>query len=226
MIGQALLLIIIARLGAVSSLAIVLTFGLLTWAALRWWHLMPHWMDMTFAMVTLGGLGMNLGWWADLGFEDAVTPAVAAVGQATAGGCPGTGKAFTDEPAPCACHSTRSVSNWMNLGMLLLGVPAMFWACYRREPWSWRRWCCAGMLVLGVPGMVLGMVAGAVVALQLFAQVDPSLMVVLHYLFMMAGMCIGMLLPHMLEYLVPFGDPKLSNRANGIRQGNGPKIER
>ena len=133
MIGQAVLLIIIARLGAVSSLAVLLAFGLLTWVALRWWHRMPHWMDMTFAMVTLGGFGMNLGWWADLGFQDAVTPAVVGGRQAAAGGCPGAGDASTVGPAPCGCHSTRSVWNWMNFGMLLLGVPAMFWACYRRR---------------------------------------------------------------------------------------------
>ena len=91
----------------------------------------------------------------------------------------------------------------MNFGMLLLGVPAMFWARLRHVPWSWKRWCCSGMLVLGVPGMVFGMLAGSVLCTRLFADAESSAMVVLHYLLMMLGMGAGMLVPHMFEYLVP-----------------------
>ena len=198
MLGQAVLLVIVARLGAVSSLATFMAFGFVTWVALRWWHRMPAWLDMTFAMVTLGGFGMNLGWWADLDFASAV-PMASAHGHA----------AVAANGACCAAAGNvgdaLGVMNWMNFGMLLLGVPAMFFARFRNEPWSWRRWCCTGMLVLGVPGMVLGMMGGSILAMQWFAGVEPSTMVVLHYLFMMAGMCLGMLLPHALETLAPIG---------------------
>ena len=47
------------------------------------------------------------------------------------------------------------------------------------------------------------MMAGSVLCMRLFAGAEPSAMVVLHYLLMMLGMCAGMLVPHMLEYLVP-----------------------
>ena len=198
MAGQALLLIIIARLGLASSLAVVVGFALVTWVALRGWHRMPSWLDMTFAMVTIGGFGMNLGWWADLGFQDGV------VGQG-----PSEAVACSDNmacghvPHPCSACQGLGIATWMNLGMLALGVPAMFWARHQHVPWSWRRWCCSGMLLLGVPGMVLGMMAGSILCLRLFPHLEPSTMVVLHYLFMMIGMCAGMLVPHLLEYLGP-----------------------
>ena len=32
------------------------------------WPAIPHGLDMGFGMLTLGNLGMLLGWWADLGF--------------------------------------------------------------------------------------------------------------------------------------------------------------
>jgi hypothetical protein len=113
---------------------------------------------------------MNFGWWADLGFVP--------------GGCP-------------YCTSD-SAGWWMNAGMLALGVPAMFLLRRRRLRFRWRQWCCGGMVVLGIPGMVLGMLAGSVLARALFpASVTAD------YLFMMAGMCLGMMLPHALEFALP-----------------------
>ena len=43
-------------------------FAVLVAMVLRFWRRLPGWADMTLAMVTLGGFGMNVGWWADVGF--------------------------------------------------------------------------------------------------------------------------------------------------------------
>ena len=44
------------------------TAGVLMARAWRWWPTIPHTLDMVFGMLTLGNLGMLLGWWADNGF--------------------------------------------------------------------------------------------------------------------------------------------------------------
>ncbi|MHC4932724.1 MAG: HAD-IC family P-type ATPase, partial [Planctomycetota bacterium] len=169
MLGQGWLLAILAGRPVPGTLA---AFAAAAVLLLAFWRRMPPWLDMIFAMVTLGGLGMNFGWWMDFGFQPAV------------GGCP-------------HCSPEQS-SLWMNTGMLLLGVPAMFLVRHTWERFRWRKWCCGGMVVLGIPGMLLGMLAGSVIA----AEWLPGA-VVGHYLLMMLGMCLGMLLPHALEFALP-----------------------
>jgi len=143
---------------------------------------------MTLGMVTLGGLGMNLGWWADLGFAPAAV---------TGPACP--------HCAAAAAGNAGALLGWMNAGMLLLGVPAMFLLRHTWQRFSWRRWCCSGMLVLGIPGMVFGMLAGSVLAGDLAARWawTGAAPVLLDYALMMLGMVAGMLVPHMLEYALP-----------------------
>jgi hypothetical protein len=59
-------------LSASSALWLTAVFSgigiLLAWAWYRWQEI-PHSVDMAFGMVTLGNLGMLLGWWADYHFE-------------------------------------------------------------------------------------------------------------------------------------------------------------
>jgi hypothetical protein len=190
---------------------------------------------MTLAMVTLGGLGMVLGWWADLGFGPAapvmrpaavvveaapvapgtdspeqtasVPPGLEAEHMASSGSGPdrATSAGSTSEHAMHAGgHGHRhSVLSWMNLGMLLLGVPAMFLVRHTFEPFDFGRWCCGGMIVIGIPGMVIGMMAAMVLVQPLVAPLAPAVRVVLDYLAMMVGMVAGMLVPHALEYALP-----------------------
>ena len=93
--------------------------------------------------------------------------------------------------------------NWMNFGMLALGVPAMFFVRHTWERFRWTKWCCSGMLVLGIPGMVFGMMAGSVLAGALTTGWSPEAVTIVDYALMMVGMCTGMLIPHMLEYALP-----------------------
>ncbi len=182
-VGQGLVLALIGgwSLGYVL-IAVGVFMALASLTLLAWPHL-PAWADMTYAMVTLGGLGMNLGWWADLDF-----------GPATS--------AFM-----CPCQAGNDTAhvfiNWMNAGMLLFGVPAMYLVRRIREPFDLRRWCCSGMIVLGIPGMVIGMVTGSRLAHHFGAGLPIDGILVLDYVLMMIGMCVGMLVPHMLEYAFP-----------------------
>lgn len=184
LVGQGILLAIIGGWSFGYILITAAIFLALAALALYAWPRMPAWMDMTFAMVTLGGFGMNLGWWADLGFNPATAAFMCPCSQASAG------------------HGS-AILNWMNAGMLLLGVPAMFIVRRIKEPFDIRRWCCGGMIVLGIPGMVIGMMTGSLLAHHL-AQTWPLwLTLVLDYALMILGMCVGMLIPHMLEYAFP-----------------------
>jgi len=178
LLGQIAIVAAIANLSG-GQAAVSLGLGALAaWALLRAWPRLPAWADMTLAMVTLGGLGMNLGWWADLGFSP------------SPGGAPCCGGG--EEALP-------SVASWMNAGMLLLGVPAMFLVRRRWRRFRWGSWCCGGMVLLGIPGMVVGMLAGSVLAGQLTTTWSPAARVFADYLCMLAGMCAGMTLPHVLE---------------------------
>jgi heavy metal translocating P-type ATPase len=178
LLGQVAVVAAIANLGG-WQVAVALGVGVLAaWALLRVWPHLPAWADMTLAMVTLGGLGMNLGWWADLGFAPSPSGAP----------CCGGG----EEVLP-------SVGSWMNAGMLLLGVPAMFLVRHTWRRFRWGNWCCGGMVLLGIPGMVAGMIAGSVLAGELTATWSPVARVFVDYGAMLAGMCTGMALPHVLE---------------------------
>jgi hypothetical protein len=139
---------------------------------------LPDWAEMIAAMMSLGGLGMNLGWWADLGFGPA------------AGTC-------------CHC-GTLTGSVGMYAGMLAAGVPAMYLLRLRPVPFSWRSWCCVGPLALGVPGMCLGM--------RLGGMLSPG-GVLADYAAMTFGMCAGMLVAHVPEWLLGLEPARPTRRA-------------
>jgi heavy metal translocating P-type ATPase len=92
------------------------------------WERIPHWADMTVAMLSLGNLGMLFGCWADQGF-----------GPATA----------------CSCGCTagsQGIGMW--LGMLLFGNLAMTWCLRHVEKARACRWAMFGG---GNLGMIVGM---------------------------------------------------------------------
>lgn len=106
------------------------------WLAVEWARRprVPHELDMCFGMLTLGNLGMLLGWWADAGFAPLLC-------------------------ARCACASIQTP--WMWVGMLVLSNVAMKWCA--REPAPDRAHEVA-MYTGGNAGMVAGMIAGGQLA--------------------------------------------------------------
>jgi hypothetical protein len=128
---------------------------------------LPHWVDMCIGMLTLGNLGMLLGWWADAGFAPLHD-----------GGC-------------CACvEAMRSglFKPWMWAGMLAGGNAAMLRLTRTRPRGAHAR----AMFTGGNAGMVLGMAAGGGLAAQVeVASVAAA--VAMAYAGMTAGMLAGML---------------------------------
>lgn len=106
------------------------------WLAVEWARRprVPHELDMCFGMLTLGNLGMLLGWWADAGFAPLLC-------------------------AKCLCGSLQTP--WMWFGMLALSNVAMKWCA--REPAPDRAHEVA-MYTGGNAGMVAGMIAGGQLA--------------------------------------------------------------
>lgn len=184
-IGQAAILIPLARLSA-SEAALTILIAIIGWRLVaRYAHRLSLWFDHILAMITIGGLGMNFGWWADMRFgsaihENAMRPCCAMAAKITS-------------------HTLAApTSYWMYAGMVLLGTPAMYLLRRQPEKFSWRRWCCIGPLIVGVPGMCLGMFGGALAAEQI-RFLSPTAHVLAAYTLMMIGMIAGMLLPHAFE---------------------------
>ncbi|MBX9580362.1 MAG: HAD-IC family P-type ATPase, partial [Gemmataceae bacterium] len=98
------------------------------------WAAIPHALDMAAGMLTLGNLGMLVGWWADAGFGP--LPA----------GC-------------CACAAGDGVFRpWMWVGMLVGANAAMLWLGRRPLPLAGNH--VPAMFAGGNAGMVSGMLAG------------------------------------------------------------------
>ena len=165
--------------GAVCGAALGLGLGAV---AARW---LTGRAPVAAAMLAFGGLGMTLGWWADLGFRSAAAVAAHArapldllwcrgpAGPASLAGLPGLGHVFS----------------WMNLGMLALGLPAMAWA-RRRTACRHRSGVCAA---IGCAlAMTLGMTAGSLAAGAIAARLAPAEVVIADWVLMSAGMGIGM----------------------------------
>ncbi|MCW5558419.1 MAG: cation-translocating P-type ATPase, partial [Verrucomicrobiae bacterium] len=130
----------------------------------RWW--LPG-LRMTGAMLGPGNLGMLLGWWMDAGFGPVMRDGVCLCCQShhyftLAGGVP-----------------------WMDVGMLLAGLPAMRPAM-GILPGRLPRW---GLLALSAAGMVLGMSWGADLILHWAGPGHPH-----QFLIAFAGMTGGMLI--------------------------------
>jgi heavy metal translocating P-type ATPase len=179
LLGLAAVTSILADLHPTGWIAMIATAIGTTALLSRYWTYAPAWLDMTLGMVTLGGFGMALGWWADLGFD--------------------TGLAAT---CPCVTPSGTRLFTWMNGGMLLLGVPAMYLLRHTWQRFEWRRWCCGGMLVFGVPGMIVGMIAASTLVHGANLALQPGALVLLDMGAMLLGMALGMLVPHALGHLL------------------------
>jgi hypothetical protein len=140
--------------------------ALLAFAWNRWG--IPHWLDMCVGVLTLGNLGMLLGWWADNGF--------AALHD---GGC-------------CMCVEAMRggvMKPWMWVGMLVFANVAMRWL--RRCPLPGRCHAVA-MFTGGNVGMVLGMLAGGWCAAQI-RNLSMTEAVFASFTGMTVGMLAGML---------------------------------
>ena len=98
---------------------------------------LPHSLDMTIGMLTLGNLGMLLGWWIDNDFT-----------VIKAGDC-------------CACGAGIAdvyVKPWMSIGMLVFANVAMIYLV--RQPRDDSRWCRTSMFTGGNIGMGVGLLIG------------------------------------------------------------------
>ncbi len=135
------------------------------------WVTIPHSLDMCFGMLTLGNLGMLLGWWADAGFV-----------------------ALHDRGC-CNCveamRNGMTTSPWMWVGMLLFANAAMLWLPRRSSAHGAHH--AVAMYTGGNFGMVLGMIAGGWCAAQ-FETESMSLAVATSFIGMTVGMLAGMLL--------------------------------
>ncbi|HJZ60418.1 MAG TPA: HAD-IC family P-type ATPase, partial [Gemmataceae bacterium] len=129
------------------------------------WAVIPHALDMCFGMLTLGNLGMLLGWWADNGFA----------------------------PLRCAacCTAGGPLSHsWMWVGMLAFANAAMLGLGRRSLPTGGVH--VPAMFTGGNLGMLLGMAAGGWCAAQ-FQTESLSPTVATHFVAMTLGMLAGML---------------------------------
>jgi hypothetical protein len=133
------------------------------------WQSIPHTLDMCVGMLTLGNLGMLLGWWADSGFAPLPD-----------GGCCGCVEAMRE----------GVMRPWMWAGMLALANAAMAWL--PRRSGSHTTDHAAAMYSGGNAGMVLGMLAGGWLAAG-FATESVPLAAAASFAGMTAGMLAGML---------------------------------
>jgi heavy metal translocating P-type ATPase len=168
--GGVFLLLLASLREPLLAVALTASFALVGAALAIAWHRLsvPHSLDMCFGMLTLGNLGMLVGWWADNGF------------------------AALHDHGCCACVEAMRdgvMKPWMWLGMLAFANIAMRW--FGRSPVP--RGCHAlAMWTGGNAGMVLGMLAGGWVAAQ-FETTSVTAAVAASFAGMTVGMLAGML---------------------------------
>lgn len=117
--------------GAAGGVGVLTAWGWRRWAGI------PHWLDMNYGMLTLGNLGMLMGWWMDAGWR----PLTSGYCECGAGGLAG----LTAQPG-------------MWLGMLVGANLAML-GCMRK-PCPDVPFAKLAMYGGGNVGMILGMFAG------------------------------------------------------------------
>jgi len=152
----------------VNSMPLIAGFALLGIAiGLLWnrWATIPHTIDMCVGMLTLGNLGMLLGWWADNGFS----------------AIPETG----------CCHCVEAfragvMQPWMWLGMLFFSNVAML--ALPRQPLALGSTHTIAMYSGGNLGMVAGMITGGWCATQIISD-----SITLAFVVDLGGMTVGML---------------------------------
>ena len=179
--GVVLLLLLdglpVAVPAAFAVAGLVVGVGWLRWASI------PHALDMAAGMLTLGNLGMLLGWWADAGFGPLHDCGCTACVEAAGGG--------------------HGLGMWA--GMLVGANAAMLWL--GRRPVPRRGYHVPAMFTGGNVGMVLGMLAGGWAAGLLPAESVPAA-AGLAFAGMSVGMIGGMLLGTWgLDHLFTVGRP-------------------
>jgi magnesium-transporting ATPase (P-type) len=172
---QAVGLIYLAQLQGVWMVAVALPFWFASvFTAWQWRQQRPglSW-QMSASMLSLGNLGMLLGWWADAKFRPVLR----------AGAC------------LCGCAKSNLGQglvahwNWMHTGMAVASLGAML--LVREDGWGLRHW--KGRLahaIFSVIGMTLGM-HGAAVLMGLLGILRPAQ---LHFFLSYGAMTTGMLL--------------------------------
>lgn len=153
-------------------------------------------------MLALGGLGMTLGWWADLDFGSAAALLRSAPAATATGAWCGLAPLGAAHAAPRAPHALA----WMNAGMLLGGVFAMRIA-HAGEPG-----CRPLRVALESLAMLVGMHAGGGAAIRVAAGLAPALAVVTAHALMNAGMLAGMQLAELAGRLAPRPGPGPATR--------------
>ena len=149
------------------ALATLTTFALAAAVLATLWRRrpIPHALDMALGMLTLGNLGMLLGWWAGAGFAPLFC-------------------------VPCCSCADPLARPWMWVGMLAFANAAMTWFGQRPPPPGRHR---LAMYTGGNLGMLLGMFAGGRVALG-FEWESVTAAAAASFVGMTVGMIGGMLL--------------------------------
>lgn len=137
----------------------------------------------TVAMVAIGGLGMLLGWWADLGFRTGASFAAHARMPIDTIWC----RAPAGPAALAGLPALGLPGSWMDLGMLAFGVPASLLAGGHRRGGAARAVAC-GLV------MLVGMRVGCRLAASIGGALAPPLAVLADYAGMMGGMALAMAL--------------------------------
>ncbi len=168
--GAAFLLLLQPARELPAAACVLGGFALVAVSLAFFWHrckAIPHSIDMCVGMLTLGNLGMLLGWWADNGFAPLHDR-----------GCCGCVEAMRD----------GVMKPWMWVGMLVFANAAMAWLV-RRPSGSGH---CLAMYTGGNLDMVVGMLSGGWCAAQ-FETGSMALAVSASFVGMTVGMLAGML---------------------------------
>lgn len=175
LVGQGLLLGHLAALGPWGQAALGGAFALaaiLAWNARACWAVRPYRASF-ITMLTVGNLGMVLGWWADAGWAPAIRDGVCL----------------------CGCQKSHFGAalfggfGWMHLGMLAFSLPSVWWEQQLRiragGQGDWRWLACLAF-------MWMGMQAGAWAAIG-WLPGQPQLQLLASYGTMTLGMAAAML---------------------------------
>ena len=171
--GLVFLLLVESARELPAVLLVPVAFAVAGFLLARLWHrwaTIPHTFDMCFGMLTLGNLGMLLGWWADNEFAP------------RHGHC---------RECVAALQGDLGRAPWMWVGMLALANVAMFWL--PRHPTGRGRGHTLAMYTGGHVGMIIGMAAGAWCAAEYEAETAAAA-VAASFAGMTVGMLAGMLL--------------------------------
>jgi P-type Cu+ transporter len=154
--------------------------GIALWLVWPWLRAHPQW-QMAVTMLTVGNLGMLLGWWADAGFGPIIRDGVCLCGCPKSSMGAGLFERFST----------------MHVGMMLAGFPLMLWlqdpaqSLFRSLSGRWLHalWITVGM------GVGMWFAAGVLALLPL---IQAQTQFYLTYL----GMCLGMMLGMMAFCLI------------------------